>query len=98
VLRLNEYGDALPVLLRAHVLGQQGKTADAAALFSTFITTQLPPGECPGEHPMYSHRRTARMSRALQCLERFAPKRDLSKERDALRRAQGCAANNHAVG
>lgn len=95
---LKEYGDALPVLLRAHVLGQQGKPDEAAELFSRFVTTQLPPGECPGEHPMYSHRRTGRMSRALQCLERFAPKRDLSKEKAALRRAESCAANNHAVG
>lgn len=96
---LKEYGDALPVLLRGHVLGQQGKTTDAAALFSGFIATQLPDGRaCPGEHPMYSHRRVSRMSLALQCLERFAPKRDLAKERAALRRAKACAADNHAVG
>lgn len=95
---LEEYGDALPALLRAYTLGQEGKASASAELFSGFIAQQLPKGPCPGEHPMYSFRRVGRLGLALQCLQRVAPGRDVSKEKATLRRAEQCAANNHAVG
>lgn len=95
---LKEYGEALPPTLRAFTLGQQGKKSEAAALYVAFIDQQLPAGGCPSEHPMYSHRRTGRIGLALQCLKVFAPSRDVSAQERKLKRAQDCAANNHAVG
>ena len=96
---LAEYGDALPVTLRAYTLGQQGKKPEAAELFATFIDQQMPDGpSCPSEHPMYSYRRTARISFALNCLTVLAPARDVSKQQKRLQRAQDCSKNNHAVG
>ena len=94
---LKEYGEALPQTLRAYTLGQEGKKAEAADQFASFIDQQLP-GACQGEHPMYSYRRTSRISFALQCLKAFAPTRDVSAQEKTLQRAQDCAKNNHAVG
>jgi hypothetical protein len=95
---LNDYGDAVPVTLRAFTLGQQGKKEEAAKLFAWFIDQQLPKGSCPGEHPMYSHRRISRIGVALQCLKQFAPGKDVKAQEKQLQRAEECAANNHAVG
>lgn len=94
---LKEYGEAVPPTLRAYTVGQQGRKAEAAEFFATFIDQQLP-AACPSEHPMYSYRRTSRMSFALQCLEVMAPARDVSAQKKRLERAQACAKNNHAVG
>ncbi len=94
---LAEFGDALPVTLRAYTLGQQGKRAEAAELFATFIDQQQP-AECQSEHPMYSYRRTGRMSLALQCLKVMAPARDVSAQEKKLKRAEECAKSNNAVG
>lgn len=95
---LKDSGDAMPVTLRAYTLGQQGKKSEAANLFAKFIDEQLPGGPCPSEHPMYSYRRTSRISFALQCLKVLAPTRDVSAQEKRFQRAQACAANNHAVG
>jgi hypothetical protein len=95
---LKDYGDSVPVTLRAFTLGQQGKKDEAAKLFTTFIDQQLPAGKCPGEHPMYSHRRINRIGIALQCLKKFAPGRDVKAQEKQLERATTCANNNHAVG
>ena len=94
---LKEYGDAVPQTLRAFTLGQQGKKAEAADQFASFIDQQLP-GACQSEHPMYSYRRASRVSFALQCLKAFAPTRDVSAQEKTLQRAQDCAKNNQAVG
>jgi hypothetical protein len=94
---LKEYGDALPPTLRAYTLGQEGKKAEAAELFASFIDQQVPVA-CPNEHPMYSYRRTSRVSFALKCLEVLAPTRDTSAQQKAFQRTQECAKNNHAVG
>ncbi len=93
-----EYGEAVPLTLRAFTLGQQGKKADAAALFTSFIEKEKTSAACPSEHPMYSYRRTSRLSFALQCLKVFAPGKDVSAQQKILERAESCAANNHAVG
>ncbi len=95
---LKDSGDALPVTLRAYTLGQQGKKDEAAKLFASFIDQQLPSGKCPGEHPMYSHRRIGRIGFALECLKKFAPAKDVKAGEKQLQRAQDCANNNHAVG
>lgn len=89
--------EAMPVTLRAYTLGQQGKKKEAAELFASFIDQQLP-GPCPGEHPMYSYRRTTRMKFALQCLKVFAPERKVSAQEKKLERAEACSQNNHTVG
>ena len=94
---MKEYGDALPVTLRAYTLGQQGNKEEATKLFTTFIDEQLPKGACPSEHPMYSHRRSRRIEFALQCLKQFGAK-DVTAQEKQLRRAEECARNNHAVG
>jgi hypothetical protein len=96
---LAEYGEAVPVTLRAYTLGQQGKKPEAADLFVSFIDQQMPDApSCPGEHPMYSHRRTGRISFALKCLNVLAPARDVSVQKKRLQQAVDCAKNNHAVG
>ena len=73
-------------------------TNEAATLFGGFIDKEMPAGACPGEHPMYSYRRIGRLSCALQCLKVFAPGRDVSSQENRLKRAEGCANANHAVG
>jgi len=93
---LKEYGETLPLTLRAYTLGQQGKKAEAAELFAT--VGEFPEGPCPGEHPMYSGRRVGRIGYALMCVEAFAPKRDTSKLKKALQRATQCLRTNTAVG
>ncbi len=95
---LKEYGESLPLTLRAYTLGQEGKKAEAADLFASFIDQQLPAGTCPGEHRMYSGRRIGRISFALQCLQVLMPERDVSKQQKTLQRAEDCAKNNHTVG
>ena len=94
---LKEYGVALPQTLRAYTLGQEGKKAEAADQFASFIDQQSP-GACESEHPMYSYRRTSRISFALQCLKAFAPTRDVSAQEKTLQRAKDCVKNNNAVG
>jgi len=95
---LTEYGDVLSPSLRAYTLGQQGKTAEASDGFAAFIDAQTPGVGCPGEHPMYSYRRVARIGFALRCVKAFPPARDVSKLEKALKRAEQCAKNNTAVG
>ena len=95
---LKEYGEAVPLTLRAFTLGQQGKKSEAAALFTSFIDKEKTAAECPSEHPMYSYRRSSRLSFALQCLKIFAPGKDVSAQQKTLERAESCATNNHAVG
>lgn len=95
---LAEYGAALPPALRGVALAQAGKVAEAAALYREATLSMVPQGACPGEHPMYSHRRAGRMARQLLCLERWQPKGDHAAVKKAVERAKQCAANNHAVG
>ena len=94
---LREFGAAVPTTLRAFTLGQEGKKSEAAELFASFIDQQQP-AACQGEHPMYSYRRTARISFALQCLKVMAPAREVSSQEKKLKRAEECAKNNNAVG
>ncbi|MBL8923682.1 MAG: hypothetical protein JNJ54_32810 [Myxococcaceae bacterium] len=95
---LAEYGAALPPALRGVALAQSGKVDEAAALYRETTLSMLPAGACPGEHPMYSHRRASRMQRQAACLERWEPKADHAAVKKAVERAKACAANNHAVG
>lgn len=95
---LKEYGDALPATLRGAALAQQGKVADAAALYRSLVLTSLPDGKCPGEHPMYSGRRIGRLQLLISCVKRWQPKGDHAALDAVQQRAQACAANNHAVG
>ncbi|MDP2275963.1 MAG: hypothetical protein Q8K32_34790 [Archangium sp.] len=95
---LKAYGESVPLTLRAFTLGHQGKKTEAAALFRSFIDKEKTVAACPSEHPMYSHRRTSRLSFALQCLKVFAPGKDVSAQQKVLERAESCAMNNHAVG
>lgn len=96
---LKEYGDALAPPLRGAALAQQGKVDDAAALYRSMVLTTLSPdGPCPGEHPMYSHRRIGRLQLLIACVKRWQPKADHSRLEVQLQKAQSCAANNHAVG
>jgi len=98
VALLGEYAAALSPSLRGYALLEQGKAADAEALFAKLIDDALPAGACPGEHPMYSHRRIALMTMARGCLERAAPGKDRSAYEKRIERAKSCAANNRAVG
>lgn len=95
---LAEFGAALPPALRGMALAQAGKVDEAAALYRETTLAMLPAGACPGEHPMYSHRRASRMQRQAACLERWQPKGDHAAVKKAVERAKACAANNHAVG
>jgi hypothetical protein len=96
---LAEFGDALPLTLRAYTLGQQpGKTDKAAELFAAYVEAQMPSGPCPGEHPSTSGRRLGQMGFGLRCVQKFAPKRDVSRLLKLIERAQECARTNTAVG
>ena len=95
---LAEYGEVLPVTLRAWTLGHQGKKAQAADLLAGVIDQQLAAGKCPSEHPNNSYARVARISRVLECLQSFAPKRDVKKQKGVLEHAEACARNNSAEG
>lgn len=95
---LAEYGAALPPALRGVALAQSGKVDEAAGLYRETTLAMLPAGACPGEHPMYSHRRASRMQRQAACLERWQPRGDHAAVKKAVERAKACAANNHAVG
>ena len=95
---LKEYGAALPEPLHAFTLGETGEPDAAAEAFTTWMHALLPAGACPGEHPSESYRRTQRLQRALECVKRFSPKRDVKGELELIRRSQTCALNNHAVG
>ncbi len=96
---LKEFGDVLPVTLRAYTLGQLGKTKESADLFATFIDQQLPAGpDCPSEHPAVGGMRTWRMDLALQCVRVIAPARDVSKQVRQLERARKCVQTDNAVG
>jgi len=94
---LGDAKEAMPITLRAYTLGQQGQKKEAADLFASFVDQSFS-GQCRGEHPMYSHRRTKRMKFALQCLGVFAPGRDVTAQQKKLDAAEACAKNNHAVG
>lgn len=96
---LTEYGDKLPLTLRAWTLGQQGKKEQASDLLAGFIAAELrDPKKCPSEHPTSSYHRVARISAALGCISTFSPKRDLAKLKKVLERASACASNNMAEG
>ena len=95
---LAEYGEVLPVTLRAWTLGHQGRKAQAADLLAGVIDQQLSAGKCPSEHPTNSYARVARIARVLECLRSFAPKRDVKKQKVVLERAEACARDNSAEG
>ena len=77
---------------------EQGKGDEAAAVFIKIIEGAMPSANCPGEHPMYSGRRVSKMTMALACVARAAPKKDRAQLEKLLEKARSCAANNHAVG
>ncbi len=93
-----EYGDTLPPLLRAYALAADDKKADATKLLVSTLESQAITGACPSEHPMYSHRRSGRLTYMLACIKTLDPKRDLKPLQKHIDRANECATNNHAVG
>lgn len=93
-----EFGDELPPLLRAWTLAGEGNKDEAVKLFTGAIEALRIQGECPSEHPMYSHRRTSRLSTMLSCVRTIDPSRDTRELGKALDKANTCALNNHAVG
>ncbi|MFT3711257.1 MAG: hypothetical protein QM817_26805 [Archangium sp.] len=95
---LKEYGNELPVLLRAYTIAGEGKKKDAADLFAQTLESISTGAKCPGEHPMYSYRRTGRMTLILACVKSLDPKRDVKKLEKMIEQANFCAQNNHAVG
>lgn len=96
---LAEFGADLPVLLRAGAMAGEGKKKEAAALFVSTLESMAPPStDCPSEHPMYSYRRVGRMKLIIECVKTIEPKRDVTKLDELIKRANFCAANNHAVG
>jgi hypothetical protein len=95
---LGEFGAVLPASLRGYALLEQGKNDEAASIFTDILQGALPSGGCPGEHPMYSHRRVARMSMALACVKRATPKKSVEHLEKLLEKAKSCANDNHAVG
>jgi hypothetical protein len=94
---LKEYGDDLPVLLRAFTIAGEGKKKDAADLFASTLEGSGS-DKCRSEHPMYSYRRVGRMQLMLACVKRLDPKRDVSKLQKLIDHENFCAGNNHAVG
>ncbi len=93
-----EFGDDLPVLLRAYAIAGEGKQKEAAAMFVSTLEGMRVSKECPGEHPMYSYRRTGRMELILACVKTLEPKRDVKALEALINQARTCALNNHAVG
>ncbi len=97
---LSEFGDALPVPLRAYTLGQQGKGAAASSLLAAHVealTVEVTKG-CPAEHPAAGGARLWMVEVALQCMRVFTPQRDLTAQQKLRDAAQRCAASNHAAG
>jgi hypothetical protein len=94
-----EFGTGLPASLRGVALADAGKATEAVKVFTELGRSMFPDeAGCPGEHPMYSHRRVERLSRVRACVQRWAPKADHASVEKLLERAKSCAANNHAVG
>lgn len=94
-----EFGAGLPASLRGLALAEAGKPSEAVKVLTDLARSMFPDeAKCPGEHPMYSHRRVERLSRVRACVQRWAPKADHSTVEKLLERAKSCAANNHAVG
>lgn len=93
-----EFGDDLAPLLRAWTLAGEGNKDEAVKLFTASIEGLRINGECPSEHPMYSHRRTSRLSTMLSCIRTIDPARDTKELGKVLDKANACALNNHAVG
>lgn len=95
---LAEFGEALPLTLRAYTLGSQGQGKDAANLLETHALGLAPGKSCPGEHPDASARRTRAVRFGLECVKQFDPKRDVTKLQETLDAAERCAAKNTSVG
>jgi hypothetical protein len=96
---LTEYGAALPAPLRGPALAEDGKPAEAVKVYTALAQAAFSqPAGCPGEHPMYSARRVARLERVRACVLRWAPDEAHPAVNEALRRAKACLASNRAVG
>jgi hypothetical protein len=89
----------LPLNLRAYTLGLEGKTKPAADLFASALESMaIPAGGCPSEHRDSTRGRVNEMNFALQCVQAFEPKRDVSKLQKIIERAQSCVGQNNTVG
>lgn len=95
---LKEFGTDLPLVPRAWTMGREGKKTEATTLLVDELKRYDLSKGCPGEHPMYSYRRIARLEVLISCVKTFDPKRNAKPLQDLLEKAKSCAANNHAVG
>lgn len=95
---VKEFGNELPVLLRAYAIAGEGRQKDASALFVSTLEGMRVSKECPREHPMYSNRRIGRMTLILECVKTLEPTRDVKELGVLIDQARKCALNNHAVG
>ncbi len=93
-----EFGDELAPLLRAYTLAAEGKKSEAVTLITATFERSTASAACPSEHPMYSYRRSSRLSLMLDCIKALEPARDVKKLQKEVEHAESCAANNHAVG
>lgn len=93
-----EFGGELAPLLRAWTLAGEGNKDAAVKLFTESFDAASIKGACPSEHPMYSYRRTSRLSTVLSCIRTIDPARDTKALGKAVDKANTCAADNHAVG
>ncbi len=86
---LTEFGEQLPVPLRAYTLGHQGQPRAAADLLATWVESHA--NDCDS--------RTAReLSFAVTCIEKFTPTRDVTSLKASARRVEQCEERHPRMG
>jgi len=95
---LAEYPHDLAPSLRAYTLGQQGKIKMAVTLYTELIGRLHAEvaKACPGETPSLSDSRAGRAKLFLQCIQRLAPTRKVTKQQKELLDLEHCARSNSA--
>jgi hypothetical protein len=88
---LGEYGDALPLKLKAIALASGGKPADATKALLQMVEQTAPKGPCRPEHPATTQTRLTTLDDTEACLRAFDPKADVAPVRAAKERVQQCA-------
>lgn len=88
---LAEYGDALPLKLKAIALASGGKPGEAVKALVQMAEQTAPKGPCAPEHPSTTATRLKALDDTEACLRAFDPKADLAPVRTAKDRVQQCA-------
>lgn len=94
---VTEYGEALAPELRAFVLGQQGKAAEAAPLFLQALETMQPLDRCYSVHPDDVGAQGNRLSAWMTCTRKLAPATSPKKLEALEKQSMKCMAESFGV-